>query len=102
MPILSSVSESCDRDVRPTQSIKVQQHTLCVLQLIELLSIFVAHSFDPEYRLNSKSVRIGPPVGGAPLPVRKAMLSVPPPASGTEFGALVSDETVNTVVLRIV
>ena len=43
----------------------------------------------------------GPPAGGTPTPVRKAMLSVPPPAFGIDPGMLVSDVTVSTVVVRI-
>jgi hypothetical protein len=44
----------------------------------------------------------GPPVGVVPVPVRNAMLSVPPPTLGTEPATLVSDVTLSTVVLTIV
>ena len=51
--------------------------------------------------VTSGAAALGPPVGGSPFPVRKAILAVPPPTSGTEPTRLF-DVSLKTVVLRTV
>ena len=92
-----------DRDVRPGQAVEVQQHPSRILQLLE------TPPFRRRYPRSRRSSspwrdRIRAACRRRALPVRNAILAVPPPMSGAGgflLGSGASDESCSTVVRTI-